>query len=119
MDENKADKDVSGFSKIEKNRKSKRGRKKGITKPLNSGRKKGSLNKKTVFMTQILEQAGFDFGTELMKALKEASVSEKLAILRELFPYVAPRLNPKDVQEPQPEPTQDTSDILKLVTNDK
>ena len=71
------------------------GKKKGS--PKTGGRQPGSKNKKSIYLREILEVQDFDFGKEWVKAFSKLPDSDKIQILQQLLPYVAPRLLEKEV----------------------
>lgn len=63
----------------------------GDKKLENSGRKKGTPNKKTWIVTRKLEEQGFDVIEELVKVFREADIETKASIGIKLLEYSCPK----------------------------
>lgn len=98
----------------------KRGVKPGTPRNPNSGRKKGTLNKKTIFLQQELENVGLSWGEEFKKALVEKDY-KRAEILTGLLPYLNPRLKESEAPVPVEEKPTSPSDnnILSIIADDK
>jgi hypothetical protein len=82
----------------------------GQPKPPGSGKKKGTKNKKTLRLRDLLEDRAVDFEGELAKAVLAKDV-EMIKALKDLLPYLQPRI--KEQEEPaKPEVEPDDSDDL-------
>jgi len=99
------------ISKVEKSRNSKRGRKPNC--PKTGGRQLGTPNKKTILMKDLLDDLSHPIVSIVFNALKAVPPQDQLKFILELLPYLAPKLNPKDVQEPAED--KQPTDILNIV----
>lgn len=66
--------------------------KKGDPKPINSGRKPGVMNKKSVLIRDILESHGINLVEQIIVRLKDISKEDQVKALVSLLPYVYPKL---------------------------
>ena len=83
--------------------------------PKTGGRRKGSLNKKTLALNDMLEQKGFD----VIERLKNAFDSGDLAaaeLLIQVLPYIAPKLKERETSSEVVQ--EDTQDLEKIPTID-
>jgi hypothetical protein len=92
-----------------------------MTRPKTGGRKPGSLNKRTKFLSDLLEQEGFDWSKEFSIAFA-ANDWAKVRALTDLLPYMAPKLAQREVVEETPTEDaslsgEETQDLLKVVKN--
>lgn len=85
------------------------GRPKGT--PKSGGRKKGTKNKHTVRLMEILEQENFHWAQEFVKAYTTQNF-EALAILTDLIPYIAPKLAEQEVSDSEGDSAEDSSSDL-------
>lgn len=81
--------------------KRKPGRKKGCVK--SGGRQPGTLNKKSYWLRDQLENVDFVWSQEFIKSMTSADY-ERAKILIDLLPYLNPRIEPKKIDD---EPNQD------------
>jgi hypothetical protein len=65
---------------------------KGAPKPLNSGRKKGTPNKKTIAINLLLETAMLELSKELINDISKVNHSRRLQLFTDLMNYVSPKL---------------------------
>lgn len=76
-------------------------------RPKFGGRKKGTPNKKTVWLRETFESGSIDFEGALRSALAEKNIG-MLQALQGFLPYLSPRIKDKDAdidsssQEPDP-----------------
>lgn len=100
------------------------GRPRGQGKTPGSGRKKGSLNKKTLLrVDEVLERHGTHPIDEIIALMPELMPHERVRTWLELMKYLQPVLrplevDPKDYQpevEPSPAESESTESLLALV----
>lgn len=103
------------ISKLDKERKKdNRGKPKGL--PKSGGRAPGTPNKKTIYFSELLnQQSSFSFINEIKRCFDELQVQDRVALIMQLMPYVAPRLNAKDISDPEEIKQQAPQNILDLV----
>lgn len=82
----------------------------GQPKPPGSGKKKGTKNKKTLRLRDLLEDRAVDFEGELAKAVLAKDV-EMIKALKDLLPYLQPRIKEQAEEGPQPSVPEDDPDI--------
>jgi hypothetical protein len=95
--------------------KKKPGRKPGT--PKTGGRQKGSLNKKTVWLRDALNDVDLSWELEFKKALVKKDFA-LMGVLINLLPYLSPKIKEKESQEePAAQPEQDTptAELLSLI----
>ena len=90
--------DENPNSKVEKNR-IRPGKKPGT--PKTGGRKKGSINRKSVWLREQLDAKGFDWIAQLAKAYEEKDYP-RVKLLQDLIPFVAPKIAEKALEDPKP-----------------
>lgn len=66
--------------------------KKGDPRPANAGRKRGSTNKKSRFVHDILETHGINLVEQIVVRLAKISTEDQVKALCGLLPYVYPKL---------------------------
>lgn len=66
-------------------------------RPKTGGRKKGTPNKRTVWLRDAFERGGVDFEGAIKKAMEEQNVG-MLTVLQGFLPYMAPRIKEKDAE---------------------
>lgn len=64
----------------------------GKPRPPNAGRKKGSVNKKSLLVKDVLESHGINLVEQIVIRLKEISREDQVKALTALLPYVYPKL---------------------------
>jgi hypothetical protein len=64
--------------------------KRGTHRPADSGRKKGTPNKKTLFLKDTLESLDCDVPTKIVELLPQLSLEKQADILIELMKYLFP-----------------------------
>ncbi|MCT4642489.1 MAG: hypothetical protein N4A33_09365 [Bacteriovoracaceae bacterium] len=69
--------------------------------PKTGGRKKGSLNKKTRLLSDVLEDRGFDLVGRLLEVIPELDSNKQADILIKLldYVYIKPRVLPEKTSE--------------------
>lgn len=89
----------------------------GTPKPANSGRKKGTPNRKTAIFRDLLETNDIDIEKYIADAMRSGNI-ELLKALQGFLPYLHPRLSQTEVTqaEPQDNPAESvsTADLLKF-----
>lgn len=112
---------MSESSKVHENgkdeRKDNRGRKKGSPRVPGSGRQKGTVNKKSIWLRDELESNDLHWGKEFKKSLDTENY-KKAELLISLLPYLNPRLKERDSiieVEQKIEELKNNEDILKVV----
>lgn len=92
------------------------GQKPGVRK---GGRKKGTVNKKTVWLREELDKANIDFGKYLRQAFEEKDI-RMLNALAGFLPYLNPKIKDKELPEEKPEESdlkdEDTAKLLSLAS---
>lgn len=106
---------MSDDSKVERNRKG--GKQPGT--PKTGGRKKGTPNKKTVWLKEELSNAGMDWSSEFIRAYQAGDLG-KCDLLVSLLPYLNPKMKDREVTEETPpqkteEENKPTATILDIV----
>lgn len=96
----------------------KRGVKPGTPRNPNSGRKKGTPNKKSVFLQQELENVGLSWGEEFKKALFEKDY-KRAEILTGLLPYLNPRLKELEAPAHQEEKSVEVNNNILSIISDE
>ena len=86
-------------------------RQKGTTKT--GGRKKGSLNKKTLELSQILKKANINVPEKIIELLPTLDTEKQVEVLLKLMPYLYPKRKPKEPLEVKLE----SVDINKPIVN--
>lgn len=66
---------------------------KGTPKPANSGRAKGTPNKRTAEANEILQRAMLELSGTLETDVKAVNASRRLQLLTDLFNYAKPKLS--------------------------
>lgn len=66
--------------------------KKGDPRPVSAGRKKGSTNKDSLLVREILDNHGINLVDQILVRLKELDKDKQVAALQNLLPYVYPKL---------------------------
>jgi hypothetical protein len=90
--------------------------------PKTGGRQPGSVNKKTAYARQILEEHGVDPVEQLAKAMKDENVPLEVRVdcAKALLPYVYPRLAAVEVtgRDGRPVETRNNFIITSLMSDD-
>ena len=68
----------------------------GQEKPENSGRKKGSPNRKTLILSDVLESQGHNLPTKILELLPRLSPDRQMDVYLELLQYVYPKRRPME-----------------------
>ena len=69
-----------------------------VGRPKTGGRQKGSLNRKTLFVLDRIEESGFDLVLDIMQTINEiTNPSEKADKLLRVLEYCAPKLKEKEL----------------------
>ena len=92
---------------------------KGISKPANSGIKKGQKQTRTVVKKQVYEllsTTGKHPVTEIMKLIPNLAPKEQVRVWLELLPYVSPKLSAQtvDIVDNRETEGQDVIDVTPL-----
>lgn len=99
---------------------------KGKPRPKNAGRKKGTPNKKTERLRDLLSENGCDLEAELAKAIINKDI-DLIKALSTILPYLQPKLKEADNSPTQAQPEEDapslsevsTADLIKLVKGEE
>lgn len=68
------------------------GFKPGMPRPANAGRKKGTPDKKSLLVKEILENNGINLVEKILNELPELSSNDRVKALVQMLPYVYPKL---------------------------
>lgn len=84
------------------------------------GRKAGTLNKKTIFLSEEFQKVGFNWGEAFQEAW-QANETSKLRVLVELLPFLVAKLKEREVETDEDESQEEnssveTADLLKMIT---
>jgi hypothetical protein len=75
----------------------------GQTKPENSGRRKGSPNRKTTQLSVTLEALGQDIPTKIAELLPQLSAGRQVDVYLELMQYIYPKRKAMEISRPENE----------------
>ena len=85
----------------------------GDKKPRNSGRKKGTPNKKSLKLSQELENKGFDLVGEFISIYGQSDVQGKRAMILRALDHVFPRLKALDINEIEKDKPKTIEEIIR------
>lgn len=91
--------------------------------PKSGGRQAGTPNKRSLWLSEKLEEVQFDFAVEFKKAF-DANDFTKVAALQSLLPYLAPKFKERDPEpagsgEAPPMASIPTADLLAIAKGNK
>lgn len=69
----------------------------GQSKPKKSGRKKGSLNKSSLKISEKLDELGINLVDEIFKSIPEITAEARINVYLKLLEYVYPKNRSKEV----------------------
>lgn len=72
----------------------------GQTKPLGSGRKRGTSNKSTRTLLDALDSHGVDIVAQIIERVPQLSVEKQVEVFLDLMPYVYPKRKAVEIIEP-------------------
>lgn len=71
--------------------------KKGEKRPANAGKKKGSVNKSSLLVREVLDNHGINIVEQILVRLPQINKDKQVQALCALLPYVYPKLTSTDV----------------------
>lgn len=87
--------------------------KQGDNKPINSGRKKGTLNKRSLEFINALEERGFYFIDEFLTLYEASDDIGKRSMLLRSVDYLYPKLKAIDLYDEEKEQVETIEDVLR------